>query len=378
MNRLLEEPIKDDLKDKLVLLSGPRQVGKTTLSLQLFANHDYLNADKQAEHQRMLATMWDRQSELVIFDELHKIKGWKRWLKGVFDTESIPPGLLVTGSARMDTYKKGGDSLAGRHHSYQLHPVTVKELREQAPAKEALSSILRFGGFPEPLLKGEERFARRWRKSHLERILREDLLDLERVRDIKSIEILVELLGERVGSPLSYTSLANDLQVSSHTIKHWLSILESLYVVFPVYPYHRNIARAILKMPKYYFYDCGALPAKEGLRLENAVACGLRAEMDFLLNTEGVDADLRYVRDKQGREVDFLTLVDRQPKQLVEVKLSDTDISRSLAHFANGFTSIDAIQIVHHLERKWSTKDGIRVMPVCDFLIDHNPEFVVG
>ena len=254
MERYLENQIRDDLKEKIVLLSGPRQVGKTTLSKQLLPSYAYLNYDASTDRKIIQAQEWTRDTDLVVFDELHKMKRWKSWIKGIYDTEGISPAILVTGSARLDTYKKGGESLAGRFFPFRLHPLTVREIGKylNEDSATALEKLLKVGGFPEPYLKNNETFAKRWRRTHTDIIVREDLLDLERVRDIKSIEILIDLLKARVGSTTSYTSLANDLQVSVHTIKHLLQILENLYIIFPVRPYHKNIARSLLKESKYY------------------------------------------------------------------------------------------------------------------------------
>jgi predicted AAA+ superfamily ATPase len=230
MKRYLEEYIQEDLKQKIVLLSGPRQVGKTILSMQLTPSNVYLNYDSTSDRQIIHAEEWARDVQLVIFDELHKMKKWKSWIKGVYDTEGNSPSLLVTGSARLDTYKKGGESLAGRFFPYRLHPLTVKEICKHLNEKSeiALDKLIKLGGFPEPYLKNSKTFAKRWRRTHTDTIIREDLLDLERVRDIKSIEILIDLLRTRVGSTTSYTSLANDLQVSIHTVKHWLHLWQMI------------------------------------------------------------------------------------------------------------------------------------------------------
>lgn len=239
MNRTLENQILEDLKEKIILLSGPRQVGKTTLSKQLTSAFTYLSYDASSDRKIIQAQELTRDTLLVIFDELHKMKKWKSWVKGIYDTEGIRPAILVTGSAHLDTYKKGGESLTGRFFSFRLHPLTVKEICEHLheDSETTLEKLLKTGGFPEPYLKSSEAFSKHWRRTHTDIIIREDLLDLERVQDIKSLEILIDLLKARVGSTTSYTSLANDLQVSVHTIKHWLQILENLYIIFPVRPY---------------------------------------------------------------------------------------------------------------------------------------------
>lgn len=367
----METNIIEDLKDKVVFLSGPRQVGKTTLSKQLVPSYVYLSYDASSDRNIIKSEEWTRDVQLIIFDELHKMKKWKSWIKGIYDTEGIPPSILVTGSARLDTYKKGGDSLAGRFFSYRLHPLTVKEickyLKEEPGA--ALEKLINLGGFPEPYLKNNESFAKRWRRTHIDTIIREDLLDLERVRDVKSIEILIDLLRSRIGSTVSYTSLANDLQVSIHTVKHWLQILENLYIIFPVRPYHRNIARSILKESKYYLYDTGAVEGDFGVKLENTVACALLRELHFFEDTTGSRVALHYIRDKEKHEVDFLLTIDNKPTKMIEVKVSDDKFSPSLFRFHNYLIESEPIQIVYDLKQKKS-KGPVKMLPVHEFLIN--------
>jgi predicted AAA+ superfamily ATPase len=371
MKRYLEKPIIRDLKEKIVLLSGPRQVGKTTLSRQLLSSHVYLNHDSPRDRNIIYSQEWDRQASLIVFDELHKMKKWKSTIKGIYDTEGIPPMLLVTGSARLDYYRRGGDSLAGRYFSYRLHPLSLNEVcrRGDTSAEPALDTLLHLGGFPEPFLRGSADFARRWRRTHTDVIIRQDLLDMERVRDIKSIEILLDLLKTRVASPVSYSSLAGDLQVSPHTVKHWLQILENLYVIFPVRPFHKNIARSLLKEPKYYFYDVGDVDAGLGARLENVVALALLKEIHFLEDNKGIRASLHYLRDKDKNEVDFLVTINGNPVLMVEVKESTDSFSKSLFHFHRFVPSTQAIQLVHKLKRRKSTREA-SMMPIHDFLAE--------
>ena len=299
------------------------------------------------------------------------MKNWKSWIKGIYDTENIPPSLLVTGSARIATMRKGGDSLAGRYFSYRLHPLSIKEICrfQQESPKNVLDKLLVLGGFPEPFLKGREAFAKRWRRTHIDTIIRQDLLDLEKVRDLKSIEILIDLLKSRVGSSTSYRSLAEDLQVSSHTVKHWLQILEDLYVIFPVRPYHKNIARSILKEPKYYFYDTGAVEGDLGSKLENIVALALLKELHFLEDTTGSKVALHYLKDKEKNEVDFLTVIDHRPTLMVEVKAGDDSFSRSLFRFHNILKETKARQVVYKLDRKKSSQNA-KMLPAHEFLVD--------
>jgi predicted AAA+ superfamily ATPase len=371
MKRYLEKFIKEDMKEKIILLSGPRQVGKTTLARQLVESDMYLNYDSSADRSLIMAQEWSRDVQLVIFDELHKMKKWKSWIKGVYDTEGTSPALLITGSARLDTYRKGGESLAGRYFSFRLHPLTVKEICnyiEEEPA-QALADLIRYGGFPEPYLKKSDTFARRWRRIHTDTIIRGDLLDLERVRDIKSIEILIDLLRVRVGSTTSYTSLANDLQVSIHTVKHWLQILENLYIIFPVRPYHKNVTRSLLKESKYYLYDTGAVEGSFSARLENTVACALMRELHFIEDTTGSRVGLFFLRDKEKREVDFLAVIDSRPVMMIEVKESDDSFSPALFRFHGYLKSASPMQIVYNL-RHHKSNGPAKMIPVVDFLME--------
>ena len=286
IERSLRTALEDSLKDKITLLTGPRQVGKTYLSKMIYKKFEYLNFDEITHRKIISKKMWDKEAKLVIFDEIHKMKNWKRWLKGIYDVDGIPPQLLVTGSARMDIYRRGGDSLAGRHHLFRLHPLSVKEIDQGNPS-ETIKQLMLYGGFPEPFLKGTKRASDMWRRSHLDVILREDLFDLEKVRDIKSIEILIDLLADRVGGPISYKSLAEDLMVSPNTVKHWLQVLENLYVIFIVRPYSKNIAKAIVKEPKIYFYDTGRITNGDAAKLENIMAYHLLKRAHFLTDTLG-------------------------------------------------------------------------------------------
>ena len=369
LRRYLHAAIATDLEEKVVLVSGPRQCGKTTLSRMIQPNHQYLNHDL-AEHRLLLRQKaWDRSKPLIVFDELHKMPEWKAWLKGIYDVEGLPPALLVTGSARLAAFRKTGDSLAGRHFHHRLHPLDLKEAATHAGIEPAgaLELLLRVGGFPEPFLRGSERWYRRWRRSHVDAILREDMLGLSAVRDITSIETLIELMRHRIGSPLSADSLARDLQKSRNTVQHWLELLENLYVVFRITPWHRNVARSLLKAPKYYFYDCAMPLGSEGVRFENLVACALLKEAHRAQDAAGEDVALHYVRDRDGREVDFLIVKDGRPWQPVEAKWAEADTSPHLRLFFAD-QQLRRVQVVGTATEARSFADGLRVEPATAFL----------
>lgn len=359
--------ILEFLESKIVLLSGPRQVGKTFLTKNfLTKDFQYLNFDDEDDRQIIREKSWSRDVELIIFDELHKMSNWKTWLKAIYDKEGISPKIIVTGSARMGVFTKGGDSLAGRHYHVRLNPFSILEYGKGSNRK-VFELMLKLGCFPEPLIMGDERKSKLWRKGHLDRIIKEDLLDLERVNHLKKIEILIQLLSERVGASISYASLARDLEVSSHTIKHWLQILEDLYVIFKVTPYSKDISKSILKSPKYYFYDNGRVRGDEGVKLENLVALHLLKRNQFLEDTEGTKYELFYLRDKEKREVDFAIVKDFKLEQLIEVKLSDNKLSNALKYFSNKLNVKDSVQIVLNLKQEKQYNE-IKIVDLVKFL----------
>lgn len=364
MKRSLEKYIQKDLKRKIILMTGPRQTGKTTLAKMLSPHFDYFNYDSAEHRLSLLEKSWDRSRDIVIFDELHKMKNWKSWIKGIYDTEGIPPGLVVTGSAKLDTYKKVGDSLAGRFFEFRLHPLDLKEIKGVlGPDKldVKLNRLLKIGGFPEPYLENDETFYNRWKRSHLDIILKQDLIDLENIHQITSIETLIQLLRKKIGNPISYRSLAEDLQCSDKTIKRWLTILESLYVVFKVAPFHRNISRSILKSPKYYFYDTGQIPDDPGMKLENLVACALIKEMHFREDCLGEKWNIYYVKNKDGREIDFLLTKSEKPVLMLEVKWGGDERSPNFTFFDKYVSGARKIQIVKELKREKTYPDGTEI-----------------
>lgn len=369
MKRYLNDALLNDLGKKIVLLTGPRQCGKTTLSKMLHDDYQYINYDL-AEHRLLLREKgWDRQKALIIFDELHKMDGWKAWLKGIYDVEGLPPALLVTGSASLAAFRKTGDSLAGRHFQFRLHPLDLKEALKfsSLDKKDIFNRLMRVGGFPEPFLKGTQAYYNRWKRAHTDMILKEELLSLTVVRDIQSIETLIELLRSRVGSPVFSHSLARDLQKSSSTIRLWLKLLEDLYVIFKLTPYHKNIARSLLKAPKYYFYDNGMVQGNPGTRLENLVACALLKETHRAQDVDGADLDLHFIRNKEGQEIDFLVTREKQPWRLIEVKWQDDALSPNFKKFL-ATQSLSRTQIVGELAQSKSFPGGERIEPAKDFL----------
>jgi uncharacterized protein len=375
MKRYITKYIQEDLYKKIILLTGPRQTGKTTLSKMLGNDFDYFNYDNVDDRLGLQERSWDRSKSLVIFDELHKLKNWKSWLKGIYDKEGIPPSILVTGSARLDTYKKVDDSLAGRFFQFRLHPLDLKEIHNYLRPDDLeleLDKILSLGGFPEPFLNGTSRFYNRWKKSHLDIILKQDLIDLENVQQISQVETLIQLLKYRVGSPISYSALAQNLQCSDKTVKRWLTILENMYVLFKVPPFHKNFARAIQKAPKFYFYDTGQVLGEHGIKLENAVACAIQKELHFREDCLGEEGKLYYVKNKDGKEIDFCISRDEAPSLLVEVKWNDNNLSPNFEIFRKFFPETKMVQISKKLDREKTFPNGTEIRLASKWLSEMN------
>lgn len=364
LSRYLVAPIQADLQTKMVFLGGPRQVGKTTLALAALhaespRHAGYLNWDDPRVRPALLRGDLPGGQDTLVLDEIHKYPRWRNLVKGLYDGQGDRVAFLVTGSARLDHYRKGGDSLQGRYHYYRLHPFSLRELNA-TPSPSDLEALLRFGGFPEPLLAANERAWRRWQRERLARVVREDLRDLENVRQVALVELLVDALPSRVGSPLSIRSLAEDLQVAHQTVQRWLGILENLYVCFRIPPFGAPRLRAVKKENKLYLWDFSQVPAL-GTRFENLVACQLLKYCHQQEDVEGHRMELRFLRDTDGREVDFVVLRDGQPLFAVECKAGEKSPGPALAYFRDRTPIADFYQT--HLGEEDRLIGGIRVLP---------------
>jgi hypothetical protein len=363
----LEAQVLADLERKMVLVAGPRQVGKTTLARGLPGGAEgYLNWDV-AEHRERILRRELPGGDLWIFDELHKYRLWRNYLKGLFDARSPEQRILVTGSARLDFYRYSGDSLQGRYHLLRLHPLSAAEL-ELATA-EGLEQLLTLGGFPEPFFGGSEVEARRWSREYRNLLIREEVTSLERVQDLGRLELLMLGLPDRIGAPLSLNALREDLEVSHRTVASWVAILERLYGVFRLPPMGAPRLRAVKKAQKLYLFDWTQVP-DPGARFEDLVACHLLKWVHFRQDAEGRDLELRYFRDLEGREVDFVVTERRRPVLMVECKASDASLDKSLRYLKARFPSCPAWQLSAQGSRDYQTPEGIRVAPALRLLTD--------
>jgi predicted AAA+ superfamily ATPase len=344
----------------MVFLAGPRQVGKTTLARSFRgAEQGYLNWDAPEHRERILRREFP-SSDLWVFDEIHKHRRWRALLKGLYDVRSARQRILVTGSARLDFYRYGGDSLQGRYHLLRLHPLSFREIGADSPA--GVAQLLKLGGFPEPFFGGAEVEARRWSREYRTRLVRDDIANLERVQDLTALEMLALRLPGLVGSPLSINALREDLEISHRAAAAWVAILERTYAIFRLPPLGAPRIRAVRKAQKHYQFDWSLVP-EEPPRFENLVASHLLKWVHFEQDVKGRDLDLRYFRDVAGREVDFVVVEGRLPVLLVEAKWGDDAVAPALRYLKAKFPSAEAWQVSAIGRKDFVSPEGIRVAP---------------
>ncbi|MEA3347225.1 MAG: ATP-binding protein [Candidatus Auribacterota bacterium] len=377
MKRIYTSVIKEHFArfQQMVFLIGPRQAGKTTVSLmakEFSSQFSYLNWDN-LDHRKIIldgvnsvacfAGLDKLTSEvpIVVFDEIHKYGKWKTFLKGFFDTYKGKVKIIVTGSSRLDTYKKGGDSLMGRYFPYRLHQLSMAELEQVNLSGKEISKpfqskshdfekLIKNGGFPEPFIKNNSRFLNRWKTLRQEQLIREDIRDLSRIQELGQIELLAEILKHQAGQLTNYSSLANKVNVSSDTIRRWIKTLQSFFYCFTVQPWSKNIPRSLIKEPKTYLWDWTGVD-EEGSRVENLVASHLLKAVHYWTDCGLGQYTLYFIRDKEKREVDFLVSKDKKPWFLVEVKLSPkSGISKNLTYFQDKIKAKHAFQVVFDME----------------------------
>ena len=367
MERYLEGSIREDLEKKAVFISGPRQVGKTTLSLNLApSKYRYLNWDVGEDREFVLRERIPLE-KFIIFDEIHKFKNWRNYVKGIYDKYQSEKKLLVTGSARLDYYRHSGDSLQGRYHHYRLHPLSVVELGIQTQSE--MKDLLALGGFPEPFLSSSKREALRWRREYRGRVIQEEVSSLEMSQNLSQMELLLLRLPHLVGSPLSINALREDLQLAHKTVARYLDIFERMYFIYRLRPFHHNSLRAVKKEQKHYHYNWAEVP-DEGACFENLVAGHLLKWTHFQQDYEGRNIDLAYFRDTDKREVDFVMVEDGRPVRAIECKLKGRDTSPHLVYFKKKFPGTECFQVHRDAFREYLSPQGIHVLHWKSFLTD--------
>ena len=363
--RYIENSVDEDLKSKMVFVGGPRQVGKTTFALTFLSEPSekhpaYLNWDNILIRSALLRGELPPNESIIVLDEIHKFARWRNLVKGFYDARKSEISFIITGSARLDYYSKGGDSLQGRYHYYRLHPFSLREINTD-PSQSDVQRLLKYGGFPEPFLVAEEKFWRRWQRERLQRVIYEDIRDLENIKEISLLELLAEELPNRVGAPLSVKKLKELLQVAHETVERWLKIFERMYYCYRIPPYGSPKVRAVKKEQKLYLWDWSIVP-DSGPRFENFIASQLLKYCHLMEDTEGFRMDLRFIRDTDKREIDFVVLKDGRPMFAVECKSGEKSVNPALFYFMER-TPIPKFYQVHE-GRKDYEKNGVRVLPV--------------
>jgi uncharacterized protein len=383
-NRYITDIIAQDLVEKMIFIGGPRQVGKTTLAKNLIAekfnSFQYYNWDNRQDRKEIIKPGWPGQAEILIFDEIHKYKSWKSFIKGEYDKLKERYKFLVTGSARLDVYRRGGDSLLGRYHYYRLHPFSLAEasgkINKIRPFEEINIPLVsetdiflaldKFGGFPEPFIKQNARTLRRWHNERVDRLVREDIRDVATIRDISGMMLLGDMLPERAGSLLSINSLREDIGVSHKALTNWFNIFESMYYCFRIYPHAGKNFRSLKKEPKLFLWDWSEIE-DESARFENLIASHLLKFVHFLKDYEGYRVDLKYLRSAEKKEVDFLITCDNKPWFAVEAKLNKTSVSPNLPYFHSKIDIPFLFQVVKKTDVDILV-DNVRVVSADRFL----------
>lgn len=398
MQRLYQEIIRQHLSehDQMLFLAGPRQVGKSTLCLEAAKYTDrylYLNWDNTRHRKIILGDEikildlikfndLSNDKPLIVFDELHKFKGWKNYLKGFYDIYKGKINIIVCGSAKLDIFRRGGDSLMGRYLLYRVHPLSVREIidpnlhieyimQPKITTKELLEKLLTQGGYPEPFIKNNNRFSNQWRQLRFQQLFREEIQSVEKIINISQLEMLSEILCEQATGTLNYSKLANDIRVAEDTVKRWINVLSQFYYCFRIQPWYKNVKRSLLKEPKIYLWDW-ALIRDPGGKIENMVASHLLKAVHLWTDLGLGKFDLHYLRDKDKKEVDFLVSQDKKPWFIVEVKASaNKSISTNLQHFGDqlGVKHIfEAVYGLDYVDKDCFSIPGRMRVPLSTFL----------
>lgn len=373
-NRYIQNQVLDDLKQKMVFIDGPRQVGKTTFAQTLYKKSDYTYLNWDIDEQRTLILKKELgHNLLIIFDELHKNKKWRGYLKGLFDSmkadESTKRQILVTGSARLDYYRFGGDSLQGRYHYLRLMPLSFHEIK--ASTKSDVLDLMKLSGFPEPFFRGSEKETKRWSNEYISRLVREEISDLEKVSDLATLETLAYALPQYVGSPLSINGLRENLQVAHETVSKWILIFERLYLIFRITPFTGSLLRSVKKEQKAYFYNWTYIE-DESFRFENFMAFHLIKYCHWLEDSEGRRMTLHFTKQKNSPEIDFVVCENMKPIYFIEAKLGDQEINSRFPYFKNKYPNAKFFQVHLHGKKNYQSAEGFRVCPAHVFLKEHS------
>lgn len=363
--RYLKKTLQKDLKKKMVFIGGPRQVGKTTLALDIAPKKKcYWNWDFPEDREMILEQKVPVEN-FIIYDEIHKFHQWRGYIKGLYDKYRETKTILVTGSARLDYYRHSGDSLQGRYHYHRLHPFTVGELKIET--QEDMKELMKLGGFPEPFLSGSSKQANRWKREYRSRVIHEDIPSLELSQKISQMEALLLNLPHLVGNPLSINSLKDKFQLAHKTVAKWLDIFERMYLIYRIPPYHSNRLRSVKKEKKHYHYNWSEV-SDSGSCFENLVASHLLKWVHFQQDSMGEDVNLCYFRDTDKREVDFIITKNNQPIKAVECKIQFKSVSPHLKYFRSKYPQVECVQVHLEIKNEFISKENIHILGWKSFL----------
>lgn len=398
MKRLYYSVIADHFvqNEQMLFLSGPRQVGKTTIAkncCDLTDYFKYLNWDKALDREQILAgenavltslpiDALLQKKPIIVFDEIHKYKNWRTFLKGLIDEYKGKIDIVVTGSAKLNIFRRGSESLMGRYFHYRVHPFSIAELNSTTIPKEVVSlpkkipedqfqALFEFGGFPEPFIKQDKKFYTQWQNLRQEQMIREDIRDLAHIQELAQLEMLAIMLQQQSGQLVEYSNLAKRIQVSDQTIRRWINVLESFFYCFTVKPWSTNISRSLIKQPKIYLWDWSQLQ-DQGAKVENFVASHLLKAIHFWTDSGFGKYELYFLRDKEKHEVDFLITQNSKPWILLEVKNSGKEpLNPNLYRFQTQINAPHVFQLAFDMpfiEKDCFSKKGPIIVPLKTFL----------
>lgn len=332
--RILEKTLLRYSKNfKVVLVTGPRQSGKTTLVRGIFPKKPYVlfeNLDKKDAATNDPRKFLEQYPDGAVFDEIQECPELLSYLQGIVDESPQKGKYIITGSQNLLLLNKVKQSLAGRMGILELYPLNIKELGVRA-RRHSLDRLMFKGMYPELWItkKNPAEFYHNYVRTYLER----DVRSVLNVRNLTTFRNFLKMCAGRIGQLVNLTSISNDLGVSRTVLMDWYSVLEASHVIITLPAYYENINKRMIKAPKMYFTDTGVvchllgitdpkdLPTHHsyGAIFENFIIC------EFLKHrmTKGLDHSLYFFRDKTGHEVDLI-FEDSLKLNAVELKAGTT------------------------------------------------------
>jgi hypothetical protein len=318
----------------VLVLTGPRQSGKTTLAKSVFSDKTYIsleNPDERAFALQDPKRFLQRFPQGAVLDEVQRCPELLSWLQAWVDERGVMGDFVLTGSSQFDLMVGVTQTLAGRVGRVELLPLCADEMATSQKAPADLNTALFQGCYP--ALYDRDVSPPDWFANYISTYIERDVRQLVAVRNLTQFQTFVKMCAARSGQLLNLTSLGADCGISSVTAKQWLSVLEASYIVSLLQPLHRNFGKRLVKAPKLYFCDVGLAAWLLGIRdatsLDTHAARGALFEtyvvselMKQRLNA-GQPRDLYFWRDSAGNEVDVV-IESAQGLQAIEIKSGST------------------------------------------------------